>query len=143
MKTSTKIILGSVIAGVLLGGLAFVGGIVFLSQFSDWNDTKGMNKARAAGAEFGKTTDQLGCMEQIYSLKPPLDTFDHSRAFAVECYRASRPVADFCKGVPPWLHDIDWSDRECKKIGRDAPLCRAAFDEKTLFCEKYDKRSSP
>ncbi len=147
MKTATKIILGSVIAVFLLGCLAVagvVGGISYLvKEVMSPERIEKRNKAKAAGFEFGKNTDQNGCMEKGFSLESPSDTFDTSnQSFIESCLNSSRPTANFCEGVP-FMFNRDWVDAECKKVGHDTSPCYAAFSQKLDFCRTPDKKSNP
>jgi hypothetical protein len=142
MKTWIKILLGFV-GGVIFSGCVvvatLVGGFLYIDKKTR-DGIEATEKVRAAGTEVGKTTDEAGCIEKTFNLEPPFTGFDSSRMFVRECLRSSRPTPDFCNGVPPPLSNLSWEDAECQRIGRDTPLCRAAFSGKMWHCEKRDKK---
>jgi hypothetical protein len=142
MKTSTKVILGFV-AGVVVAGLVvvalLVGGFAYIHK-KTMDNIEATEKVRAAGTEFGKTTDQAGCIDKTFDLEAPFASFDYSRMFVAECLSASRPTPNFCDGVPPPLSDLNWEEESCRRIGRDTPLCHAAYSGKMWFCEKRNKK---
>jgi uncharacterized protein YjeT (DUF2065 family) len=147
MKTSTKIIIGSVITVFLSGCLVVAGIVGFLTysikEIESPERTEKRNKAKIAGLEFAKTTDQNGCMEKGYSLETVSDRFDLSNeAFDESCLNASRPTPNFCEGVP-LLFKRDWVNEQCKKVGHDTTSCYQAFAEKIDFCRTDGKKLNP
>lgn len=142
MKTSTKVIIGSV-GAVLLIGLVGVVGIIGGSYYvfrkiDDPELVKKRESAKRVGAEFGKSTDQDGCMEKAYILDPPKDSFDLSNHYFVKaCLKSSRPTANFCAGVPLML-DRDWFKTQCSTVGHNTDACIDAFTAKRDFCRLDD-----
>jgi hypothetical protein len=138
MKTITKVLLGAGAAVLLIGFVAvagLVGGTYYL--FKKIDDPALVQKRQAAdvsGAEFGKTTDQSGCMEKAYSLPVPDSSFDMSNHhFTKACLKASRATPQFCDGVPLMLKR-DWFTDECKAVGHNTDACIDAFTVKRDFC---------
>lgn len=138
MRTRTKVIIGSA-AAVLLIGILGVAGIVggsyyLVRKLDDPELVKKKEAAKRDGAEFGKTTDQNGCMERAYSLEIPKDSFDLSNDYFIKaCLKSSRPTASFCDGVPLML-DRDWFKNQCSAVGQNTDACIDAFRAKRDFC---------
>ena len=106
MKIGTEIGIGIVIGVVMTVGLV-VGGFFGLVFLVDRGYEKGRQKTAQAefdGREFGKTTDQNGCMEKGFSFEPPKNYFASMNitTFVHECLRSSRPIPSFCDGVPTY-----------------------------------------
>jgi hypothetical protein len=138
MKKNTKIILTVVFviagAGVVALAAAAGGAYYIYGQFASPEQKARMEKAKIDGREFGKATDQNGCMEKGYLLAAPESTFDLSnQMFVKECLGASRPVQNFCEGVP-FMLDRDWFENECKKVGHDRDACVMTYIAKRNFC---------
>ena len=137
MKTRTKVIIG-IVSGVLILGLIAVGVIVGVSYYvlqriDNPELVKKHEAAKKDGTEFGKTTDQNGCMEKGFTLPPPSDSFDTSNHYFVKaCLRSSRPTANFCDGVP-FLLDRDWFAKQCSGFDNNT-ACIEAFTAKKDFC---------
>lgn len=143
MKTKTKIIVGSLLLVfllILLAVAALVGGFAYLYQKAGDPVIKAkVDKAKADGTQFGKSTDQNGCMEKGFTLVPPTESFDVSNEYFVKaCLHASRPTANFCDGVPLML-DRKWFDDQCEKAGRDNQQCTVTFLAKRDFCRLDSK----
>ena len=143
MKTSTKVILG-IVGGFVLACIAFAASIYTGLTYVSYTMTEGSKRVArvyAAGAEFGRTTDNQGCIEKTMNLEGEIaENFDFRGMFVRECLSESRPTPNFCDGVPPPLKDPNWANVECQKIGRDTPLCHAAYSGKTWFCDKRNKK---
>ena len=119
MKKGTKIVIGVVmtvflIIGLVLGGL--VGGFFYFDH--KFNEFKPRNEqAEVDGIEFGKTTDQNGCMEKGFTIPISDDRFDfYNNRFINGCLSSSRPIPDFCEGVP-FRFNSKWFDEQCQKAG--------------------------
>jgi hypothetical protein len=147
MKKATKIIIGVVITIFLIIGL-IVGGVVSgfftLVFFADREVQKGAEKrkqARITGREFGRTTDENGCIEKGLSLKREIDKFDKVIfEFVGECLQSSEPTPNFCEGVPKEAHYDFWINNQCEKVSKDAP-CFDTMYEKQSYCKFFQKRN--
>ncbi|HEV7698661.1 MAG TPA: hypothetical protein VGO43_00385 [Pyrinomonadaceae bacterium] len=138
MRTGTKVIIGMVAGMVLLVSLvvaAVVGGSYYLfRRMDDPVLVKKRETARTDGTQFGKTTDQNGCMDKAYTLAAPTDSFDmSSHYFTKSCLKASRPSPNFCDGVP-FVLDRDWFGNQCNAVGHDTNACLEAYTAKRDFC---------
>ena len=134
MKIGTEIVIGIVIGVVLTIGLVVGGffGFVFLTEQARKKHDQKVEQAKVDGREFGKTTDQNGCMEKGF-----LRDATGGSGFVGECLKSSKPISDFCDGVPrvsdgKWK---EWEDEECKKVGHNnRDSCSDAFNAKRHFC---------
>ncbi len=88
------------------------------------NDQTNLN-----GREFGKTTDQNGCMQKGFTL--PGD-FLRQSFFISGCLRISRPTPDFCNEVPDF--NDKWAGEQCEKVGDNKDSCVWTFKAKQSFC---------
>jgi hypothetical protein len=104
---------------------------------------KRIDSGRAEGREFGKTTDQKGCMDEglrraIGIKKTETGPLVNLRAFVSGCLESSRPSPEFCAGVPKWWEFItDWEVTQCQRDGQDpasTPGCIMVLEEKADFC---------
>lgn len=106
MKMGTGIGIGIGIGVVMTIGLVVGGffGLVFIVGQGVKKQAQQEEQAEIAGREFGKTTDQNGCMEKGLSFEPPKRYFANMNinTFVFECLRSSRPVPNFCDGVPTY-----------------------------------------
>ena len=147
MKTSTKILLsvGGVFALLVLIVAAFVI-YVYLGASDEYK--KKFAAAQAKGREFGAKADGDGCVKEGLSRAKttPMYTIDEgavNRAFVEECLKTSRPVGDFCQGVPSVLdiNEMDWRKEQCRKVGMDEVEsgCLSVFDKKREYCI-FDKK---
>lgn len=144
MSKNAKIIL------IIVGIFAFISllcvggfGVLIYSLM----DTAGFERSEAEGAEFGKTTDNLGCQTKVISSIKTLSPIDitggmKTQYFFEKCLESSRPSPNFCSNVPSEISDIinddKWKDAECERLGfRETPLpCRNVIKAKMSFCEK-------
>src|SRR5947209_6187336 len=134
MKRSTKVALsvtGLSLILIVVGAIA-VAGYVFYSA-SVRNET-----SRAAGDEFGKTSDSRGCVDesvrQFAEYKETgwmirLEQFKIGH-FTTACLGTAKPTVDFCKSVPKntFLDSLQWTVAQCKASGlnEDGP-CNEIF----------------
>src|SRR5260370_31954710 len=97
--------------------------------YSASENSRAYEAKEAEGREFGKTTDQNGCMKEGLSRAKAATTFEYKRgqinsAFVRACLESSRPVPGFCDGMPQRSltnpdADYDWITEQCDKIGMD------------------------
>lgn len=136
MKIGTEIGIGIVIGVVMTIGLVVGGffGFVFLTEQARKKHDQKVEQARVDGREFGKTTDQNGCMEKGFLTEEYLVS-----GFVGECLKSSKPIPDFCDGVPgyafgKWEEGEKWVNEGCKKVGHNSRSCRDTFNAKRGFC---------
>lgn len=143
MSKNVKIIL--IVIGIFVFlAAACAGGIGLMGYY--FVDSAGIDQSRNEGAEFGKTTDNLGCQNKVLSMAQTMRLTDindilKTQFFFDGCLRASRPTPNFCDGVPSDWEDIFNDDKgkeaECRKLGiKDSAVCRQVIKEKLVFCEQ-------
>ena len=136
MKIGTKIVIGVVIAIVLIIGLVVGGwfGFIYLTDRVYQKRAGKEKQARVDGREFGRTTDQNGCIEKGFTLKREISKFDSVILdFVGECLASSEPIPNFCDGVS----DSDyWNDKQCEKVPSDAP-CHDTIYAKQSYCKYF------
>jgi hypothetical protein len=129
----------AVIIAILVVALA-AGVLVFLKLTPQGRTLdKRLTAMENEGTEFGKTTDQRGCVNE--GLKRGKKIADitaqvGNREFVKGCLRSSQSTAGFCDGVPSLLGKLisDWEERECEKIGTPTVACKDVMKETILFC---------
>lgn len=118
--------------------LAIIGFVVYI--YSDKNYLAQHDAVTIEGKEFGKTTDQEGCIKRGLSWlgdeeNPSIKQLALNGHFVNECLRSSKPSPNFCKGVPKMLEsDRKWKKEQCSMVGRDDLTCDVVFDEKKSYC---------
>ena len=130
------IVIGVVITVILIIGLVvggFYGFVVLTDRKSKEVDQK-REQAKVDGREFGKTTDQNGCMQKGFLHDEP--EYFSSLRFVEECLKSSKPIPDFCDGVP-LNRSVSggWYDEQCQKVGHNTDSCFRAFVAKGSFCD--------
>ena len=136
MSKQFKIIIGVgavlvVVCGAVLVFLMYAAGIF------DKEATKQYHDAVVEGPEFGKTTDQNGCMQRGFERlkgvdKPTIAQLSANKMFISGCFETANKTPDFCKGVPS-IPYFEWIGTECQKLGKNDEVCRSAMDEKHGF----------
>lgn len=146
MKKTTKIVVGVIITILLLivlGIWLIVGGFFSLVFFVDQGykrHAQKVDQAKNAGREFGRTTDQNGCIEKGFSLKTEIKSFDKViLEYVGECLQSSEATPNFCDGVPEEDYISGWNDKQCEKAPIDAP-CHDTMYAKQSFCRFFQKR---
>jgi hypothetical protein len=131
-----KLVISFAVGGVVMTGLTALE--LFLKDPHD-------EQIIAQGKEFGKKSDQQGCIDEGLSrLKDISPTFSHvpelaeGSVFVEACLKASRSTPGFCDDVPAWwkLKQLEYEDEQCRKLGL-APGggCKTVFGEKWDFCQ--------
>jgi hypothetical protein len=146
MTHTTKWIVGVLI---VLGfvGLVFAAGVVGFVYYVYKGEGSGDYEIREAeGREFGKTTDQAGCMKEGLQRAKGIKVLEINRAisnqgFVEECLKSASPTTGFCDGVPGFwtLQDSEWVNKQCENAAHDSATgCGAVFQAKLDFC--HDKK---
>jgi heme exporter protein D len=123
------------VAAVLLVGVFLVNAVMNRRELG-----RKVSEFQAKGAEFGKLTDQAGCMQEGFlrsrsTTASEIAETDLNTSFATACLRSSRPTVDFCKDIPTL--DLDeWKNAQCQKAGpeRAQPGCLKMLEAKIDFC---------
>jgi hypothetical protein len=128
------IIIAGVASFVLLA--VIVGVIIYVVSDKDY--ARQYSAALAEGREFGRRTDQDGCLrEGMMRLKgaeePSTSQLAANDAFIGECLSVSRPTPGFCEGVPSVPYR-EWVADQCRQLGRADAVCLGVYDAKHTFC---------
>ena len=98
------------------------------------------------GRQFGKTTDQEGCMKEglTRAKSIPLQNLSRNLSnlwFVRACLKSSRPTARFCSGIPrdSLFHasaEYDWEVQQCEDIGMNTSEtgCIVVFTARANYC---------
>lgn len=144
MTHTAKWIVGVLVVIGFLGviGVAAIGGLVYYVYKGPGSGEYEIRQVE--GREFGKTTDQEGCMKEGLERSKGIRLLEINRgisnqAFVEECLKSARPTSGFCDGVPAiWkLQDDEWSSKQCENAGLDEvqTSCGAVFQAKLNFCQ--------
>lgn len=122
--------------------------IAFVVTIASWLTGSGKKSSQQTavkmqeGAEFGKTTNQQGCIDEGLKRNSKLGLFDFdaqgaNEDFVLGCLPASAASPGFCDGVPSGVKNIfvDWTEKKCEKINMPRPICTGIFDQQIRFCE--------
>lgn len=125
---------------VIIVAIVVVGAVAtYDPEFSPKYEAK-----RAEGREYGKATDQQGCMKEGLARAKGINFIDVNAltlnsGFVEECLKASRPAPGFCNGVPSFwsFKDDEWKAAQCRKAGMDEfkTGCAAVFQDQIDFCD--------
>lgn len=101
----------------------------------------GLSESQDGGAEYGKQTDQLGCLAHALDGYDSCgDTFDchiHNSLFLHSCLPEAKPNQGFCKQVPMSDDAVKaqtWKEGRCNSIGRPTVYCDQLFGVILKFC---------
>ena len=145
MTKNTKIFLGVGCGALLIGVIVVVvGGIIAMKTWGK-HFAEATTDIQQKGREFGKTTDQQGCITEGVQRSRSSGLLDFGAGmelgvFVDSCLAASRPTPNFCEGVPSFwsMKDSEWGMAECKKAGVDPEktACIHVMKRKHQFCSK-------
>ena len=145
MTKNTKIFLGVGCGVLLIGAIVVVVGGIMAMKYWGKPFVEATARFEQEGREFGKTTDQQGCMDEGVRRSRSAGVLDISAGmglavFVDSCLKSSRPTANFCDGVPSFwsMEDSEWAMAECKKEGADPEktACIHIMKRKHQFCSK-------
>ncbi len=99
------------------------------------------NSTKSEAEQFGKTTDQLGCLASaIKRYDDCRDEFDcHmlNSLFLFGCLPASKPNIGFCQDVPNNQNEdatFAWIEKRCRLIERETIFCGQLFGVVIRHC---------
>ncbi len=145
MSNWIKALLISGVCLVLLIIAAIGLGAYWLSRHKNEILESGMN-ARKEGAEFGRRTDDHGCLAE--GLRRHREHHGFSDAilnnlFLSGCLDATRPTEDFCEGVPrssEMMESIRWRLKKCTDENLSDSYCGNLFAEVQKHCDSDKAR---
>lgn len=141
-KVIKRIIIG-VSIGVAIVAVLTVIVVVWSFTRSGKESSRKVDERRQEGVEFGRTTDQRGCINEGLKRGQNLKIIDiagqvENQFFVEGCLQASRATPGFCDGVPSSFKDIltDWAEKQCEKIDVPSNICEGIIEEQIEFCER-------
>jgi hypothetical protein len=143
MKRGTKIGLGIGCGALLVVGAVVIVGGYFALNYLEKTVGEATQESEAEGREFGKTTDQEGCIKDGMRRSRSVGFVDFGGALALTafvdaCLNTSRPTEGFCNGVPSFwsMKEGEWGADLCRKAGIDPEktACIHVTKRKHQFC---------
>jgi len=105
------------------------------------------NKAMDEGQQFGRQTDNEGCITETVARAKREQGFGAAighNLFLRACLDASRPSPNFCAGVPgrtEFMKSAEWQQQKCKDVGMAADTyCSQLFTQAQQFCEEKQSK---
>ena len=130
-KLGRTIVYGGIVLAIVLVGSFFVVKGALNKRY--WEQRT--NEYQSKGAEFGKNSDQAGCIQEGLLRSKSINASNVSDnalndSFVDSCLRSSRPTVDFCKGLSMWVN------AKCEKDGSDGSpsACLTILTSKAKFC---------
>ena len=140
MTKTTKLLLLGISGIVVLIIAVLVGGVLFL-RFSSAGQrmSERLDAMEAQGTEFGKTTDQQGCVKEGLGRGKKITDITSqvgNRHFVKGCLRSSQASPGFCDDVPSIMGKMftDWEAKQCEKIRSPTVACQDVMKEVILCC---------
>lgn len=142
MTKTVKILLGVGGGLIVLVVIVIVGGY-FALNYIEARLEAGVKPDEEAGTAYGKTVDQKGCIDEGLRRSRSMTFTDLGKgtslgSFLGTCLKNSKPVQDFCVGVPGFwdINDTAWMVEQCHKTGMDEKKsgCTFVFQAKHDFC---------
>lgn len=148
MPTWLKVVLivGAVIV-LLIAGVAGLGVYVWKKHGPELvaSGKQGIEEGR----QFGEQTDNQGCVDEGVARNRKAVGFGElikSGVFMRSCLDASRPVPNFCDGVPgalQFMKTAEWRKAQCGKYGLgEDQQCSQLFQSVQQFCEQRARKTS-
>ena len=150
MKVSTKILLsvGGVFVFIIFIVIAVIAAMVYsVSTSVNFEEYRyNISDAQVEGRNFGLNIDNNGCIEEGLLRSKNMPYTDVlkvgvNEAFVEECLKASRPVNNFCEGIPYVWGVGNWRKKQCRNAGMDENEsgCESVFFRKRQYCI-FDKK---
>jgi hypothetical protein len=119
----------------------------FFGSITGFNNSTGQQNAffgAAEGSEFGKTTDQDGCIREGIARSFGVKNLDvkrdvHLKAFFDACLKSSCQSPEFCTDVPgSWTATLtDWEETQYQEADQEnKAACLTVAEAEVGFCEK-------
>jgi len=142
MTKTGKILVGIGCGLIILIAIVVVGGY-FALNYIEARLNESVKPDEEAGTAYGKTVDQKGCVDEGLRRSRSMTFVDLNKgmslnSFLESCLKNSKPVQDFCTGVPGFwdVNDTKWLVEQCHKAGMDEKKsgCIFVFQAKHDFC---------
>ncbi len=132
---------------VLLVVGVVVGGVVWWSRNKDKLVGR-MKEVVTEGREFGRNTDNQGCVDENlsrYKKDPGFSSAISASLFARACLEASRPTQGFCTDVPKpteFVKSGQWRVAQCRRVDLSGDsYCQQLFQPVQEYCERGPRKS--
>jgi len=134
-----------IIVLLIVGAIAIVAVVVTIASWLTGTGKQASSRTAARmqeGGEFGKKTNQQGCIDEGLKRGVKLGLLDFetqgaNEDFVLGCLPSSAPSPGFCDGVPSGFKNIfvDWTKHKCEKVNMIRPVCTGIYDMQIQFCE--------
>lgn len=148
MSTGIKVIL-IVAALVLLLVVSIAGfGVYWWTQHGQGMIERAQN-ARNEGQEFGRQTDNAGCLNEAltrHRARPNFSDAIANNLFLNGCLETSRRTPGFCDGVPradEFQATINWQLQRCREANLQDNYCGQIFQQVQRHCETVTASQPP
>ena len=134
--TKTQQTITIVIVSVVLGGGAIGWGLIKLGQ----STIDSAAQRAAEGTQFGKQTDNNGCVERALALDATcsgLTCLVETAVFFSSCLDSSERVPGFCDSVPDTgaiLDSVNWRVQQCARLENTSSQCPQLFASVQTYC---------
>ena len=146
MPTWLKIVLAFVLVVVVVI-VGVVGAGVYFWKKHGTQIVAGAQKTMDEGKQFGKQTDNQGCVDEGASRYRKAEGFGEmmgSSIFLRACLDASRETPGFCDAVPGPLEftkTAKWRVEQCDKYGMSGRSdCGSLFQQVQQYCEERGRK---
>jgi len=141
MTTATKVI---IVVGVcvFLGVFAVVAAGVYWWAHHGRELLQTGENAMKQGKDFGKKTDNQGCVDEALSRYRQNKGFGgaiSNSLFLASCLNDSRPTPNFCDDVPrttELIKSAQWQIKKCAEQGLPDQYCRQLYGQVQQYCER-------
>lgn len=140
VSKGVKILLAVVAVIVVLSVAAVLAGVYYVSKYVP-QVVEGGKKSQEEGVEFGKGTDNEGCLAESLRRHKTSKGFGEllgNNLFLGACLGASRPVEGFCEGVPAsteFTRTVQWRMERCRAAGITDSQCGNLFGQVQQYCD--------
>lgn len=138
--TVNKIVFSALAAFLLL--LLSIGACSYWVRQTIADVEKVKPQAQAEGAEFGRGTDEYGCVQEAIARSKKDQSVTGtalSRFFLDGCLKTSQATPGFCNEVPKWddrFNSKTWALAVCEDFGRSDNYCAKVLEHIPPYCDR-------
>ncbi len=142
-KSSNKKVVLWIILFIIVAGFAGCVGLVRWVK----NSAPEFEEVMSQAQEFGKQTDENGCLQQALSSQDECQGFRcnlKASIFFSACLPASKPSNGFCDHAPAGnsiKKQAEWSLAKCKQLKRDDQMCVQLMTHVSNHCNSELRRA--
>jgi hypothetical protein len=144
LKALIVVIIGIIVLIVIAGTIMY-----FWWEKNKQDLLEAAEAVRQEGIDFGKTTDNQGCLIEAVSRQKQKPGFKKTIAinmFLQICLEHSRPTPGFCDNVPKVdeiVKTTKWTLEQCKQVGLSSDSsCSQLFQKVQWYCEELRQQQS-